>query len=89
MEAAQITAASLYGNAGGTGGMAISPYGVGLGVAAPVGALVPAPRQAIQAGTFAPFDGVSIARDFWGSATVGLIILLLLIGYFDIRLLNR
>lgn len=79
----QITAAALYGTGAGTAGMAVSPYGVGLGI----GAAPPA----LPAGTFLGFEGagVTFARDFWGSAGFGLILLILIVAYFDIRLLNR
>lgn len=84
----QITAAALYGTAGaGTAGMAVSPYGVGLGMGAPMAQ----PAAAAPAGTFLGFEGagVTFARDFWSSAGFGLILLILLVAYFDIRLLNR
>ncbi len=87
-----ITAASIYGTAGaGTAGMAVSPYGVGLGIGASPGAVVAEPPGALPAGTFLGFEGagVTFARDFWSSAGFGLILLILLVAYFDIRLLNR
>lgn len=87
----QITAAALYGTGGGTPGMAVSPYGVGLGIGAAPGAVVATPPAALPAGTFLGFEGagVTFARDFWSSAGFGLILLILLVAYFDIRLLNR
>lgn len=85
----QITAAALYGTGGATPAMAVSPYGVGLGIGGqPGGAVAQSPAPG---GTFLGFDGagVTFQRDFWSSAGFGLILLILLVAYFDIRLLNR
>lgn len=87
MDAPQITAGALWGSAAPVQPMAVSPYGLGL--AMPGYAPVAVARPAAAPGSFSPFEGVAIGRDFWSSASFGLILLVLLVAYFDIRLVNR
>lgn len=87
MNQQQITAGALFGN-GGAPATAVSPYGVGLGMGFASGpaAGVPAPAAPAPGMNFIPDF---IPDSFWTSAGFGLLILFLLVGYFDVRLLNR
>lgn len=85
MRGPEITATSLFGS-GAAVPMAVSPYGVGLDWAG-------GPAAAPQAASSAPAGMMGLLPDFipnnfWEGSGFGLILLVGLVLYFDIRLLN-
>ena len=76
---AQVSAQGLYGG----GADMVGQYGV----TAPAGAqgqVIPFPQsQATNAA------GIIVPKDFWRSSGFGLIVLIALVIYFDVRVLNR
>lgn len=79
---APITGAGLYGP-----DQAQAAYGI----AVPSN-VIPLPGTAVvAAGPEADGDGVNIAipREFWRSSGFGLLLLVALVIYFDVRLMNR
>ena len=87
MNQPQLTASAFFG-AGGVPSPAVSPYGVGLGmpIASGPAAGVPAPAAPMPGMNFIPDF---IPDSFWTSPGFGLLVLFLLVAYFDVRLLNR
>ena len=87
MNQPQLTASAFFGS-GGVPSPAVSPYGVGLGMPMAGGQAtgVPAPAAAAPGMNFIPDF---IPDSFWTSAGFGLLLLFLMVGYFDVRLLNR
>jgi hypothetical protein len=88
--AVEPTAADYFGYGQPVGGGPAMPYGIGaLPAIAPTitGSAAPPVAQSMSSGLsyamFAP------ASSFWRSSGFGLFLLLLLIWYFDVRLLNR
>lgn len=77
---AQVTGASLYG--------ADAPAAYGIAVPANV---VPLPgAMAVQPdGAAGQGAELLVPRDFWRSSGFGLILLIALVVYFDVRVLNR
>lgn len=79
---AQPTAAGIYG----------SEIQAAYGIAIPTGAGVPAGAQVVPQEMVDPQGGgysVAVPRDFFRSSGFGLILLVALVIYFDVRVLNR
>lgn len=83
---AQVTGASLYGPGGGG-----QPAAYGIAVPSNVVAFPGGGQVTDPQGPGTPGDGalVAIPSAFWRSSGFGLILLVLLVLYFDVRLLNR